>query len=210
MIAALRGTVTHWDEVTSTAWVEVQGVSYEVRIPAFAGEWVASVLGQADTTIYTFYYVSERSPAPLLIGFQYLQERDFFRKFIEVPGVGPVTAVRALTFPVSDIARWIEAEDTKAVQQLAGIGARTAQTIVATLAGKLTQEALLRTSTGEGGGTRVEEVPDLREDAIDALISLQYSRRDAERAVADAMRARSDFAGLEDLLRMILEQQSPA
>ncbi len=209
MIAALRGTVTHWDEVTSTAWVEVQGVSYEVRIPAFAGEWVASVLGQADTTIYTFYYVSERSPAPLLIGFQYLQERDFFRKFIEVPGVGPVTAVRALTFPVSDIARWIEAEDTKAVQQLAGIGARTAQTIVATLAGKLTQEALLRSSTVEGRET-LETAPDLREDAIDALISLQYSRRDAERAVADAMRARSDFAGLEDLLRMILEQQSPA
>ena len=209
MIAALRGTVTHWDEVTSTAWVEVQGVSYEVRIPAFAGEWIASVLGQESTTLYTYYHVSERNPEPMLVGFQYLPEREFFRKFIVVPDVGPVKAVRALTFPVSEIARWIEAEDVKAIQQLPGIGARLSQTIIARLAGKLTQEALLRTST-EGGSTRVEEVPDLREDAIDALIALQYSRRDAERAVTDAMRARSDFASLEELLRVILEQQSPA
>ena len=210
MIAALRGTVSHWDEVTSTAWVEVQGVSYAVRIPAFAGEWIASVLGQAETTVYTYYHVSERNPEPLLVGFQYLQERDFFRKFIEVPDVGPVKAVRALTFPVSEIARWIEAEDVKAIQQLPGIGVRLSQTIVARLSGKLTQEALLRTATDAGGGTHLEEVPDLREDAIDALIALQYSRRDAERAVTDAMRARADFASLEELLRVILEQQSPA
>src|SRR5436309_3033263 len=82
--AALRGTVTRWDEPTSTAWIEVQGVSYEVRIPAFAGDWIASMVGQAGTQLFTYYHVSERNPSPLLIGFQYLPEREFFRKFIEV------------------------------------------------------------------------------------------------------------------------------
>ncbi|MGE3857792.1 MAG: Holliday junction branch migration protein RuvA, partial [Dehalococcoidia bacterium] len=155
MIAALRGTVTHWDDATSTAWIEVQGVSYEVRIPAFAAEWIESVQGEADTQIFTYYHVSERSPQPLLIGFPDLAARDFFRKFIEVPDVGPVKAVRALTFPVSEIAGWIEAEDVKAIQQLPGIGQRLSQTIVAQLAGKLALDAVApaaaRAASGGGG-----------------------------------------------------------
>ena len=208
MIAALRGTVTRWDESTSTAWIEVQGVSYEVRIPAFAADWVASTVGQPDTRLYTYYHVSDRNPQPLLIGFQYLPEREFFRKFIAVPDVGPTKAVRALTRPVSEIARWIEAEDVKAIQQLPGIGARLSQTIVAQLAGKLTQEALLR-APSEGAGP-APGAPDLREDAIEALVALQYTRRDAERAATEAMRSRSDIDRLEDLLRVIFDQQSKA
>jgi Holliday junction DNA helicase RuvA len=208
MIAALRGVLTHYDHATATAWVDVQGVSYEVRVPVFAAEWVESVLGQAETTIYTYYHVSERSPTPLLVGFQYLAERDFFRKFIEVPDVGPTKAVRALTRPVSEIARWIEAGDVKAIQQLPGIGQRLSQTIVAQLSGKLTQQALLRdvdpdaVAAGPSAG-------DLREDAVDALVSLQYSRRDAERSVERALEARPGLATLEELLRAVLEHEAP-
>ena len=209
MIAALRGTVTHWDDATSTAWLEVQGVTYEVRIPAFAAEWIDSMRDQPDTLIYTYYHVSERSPTPLIIGFQHLSERDFFRKFIEVPDVGPVKAVRALTFPVSEIARWIEAEDVKAVQQLPGIGQRLSQTIVAQLAGKLTLDAL----SPVGGPPRTSSSAarsGVREDAIEALVALQYTRREAERAVTEAMRTHADLDALEDLIRVVLEQQSPA
>ena len=207
MIAALRGTVTRWDEATATAWVEVQGVSYEVRIPAFAAEWIASVVGQADTQLFTYYHVSERNPQPLLVGFQHLPEREFFRKFIAVPDVGPVKAMRALTRPVSEIARWIEAEDVKAIQQLPGIGQRLSQTIVAQLAGRLTLEALLP-APSEGEAPPAAGAADLREDAIEALVALQYTRRDAERAVTEATRSRPAPDRLEDLLRVILEQQS--
>ena len=207
MIAALRGTVTHWDDTTSIAWIEVQGVTYEVRIPAFAAEWIASMRDEPETLIYTYYHVSERTPQPLIIGFPDLAGRDFFRKFIEVPDVGPVKAVRALTFPVSEIARWIEAEDVKAIQQLPGIGQRLAQTIVAQLAGKLTLEALASPSAAgvAGSGDR----SGVREDAIEALVALQYTRREAERAVMEAMRAHADLDALEDLIRVVLEQQSP-
>lgn len=208
MIAALRGTVTHWDETTSIAWIEVQGVTYEVRIPAFAAAWIDSVRDVPDTQIFTYYHVSERSPQPLIIGFPDLAGRDFFRKFIEVPDVGPVKAVRALTFPVSEIAGWIEAEDVKAIQQLPGIGQRLSQTIVAQLAGKLTLDAVAPASTGRApaGGDRAG----VREDAIEALVALQYTRREAERAVMEAMRANTGLDVVEDLIRAVLEQQSPA
>lgn len=208
MIAALTGTVTHWNAETATAWVAVQGVTYEVRIPAFAAEWVASVLGAEDTTVYTYYHVSERQPAPLLVGFQHLAEREFFRKFIEVPDVGPTKAVRALTRPVSEIARWIEAGDVKAIQQLPGIGQRLSQTIVAQLNGRLTLEALLRDGVPEAPPPVEDAAGDVRADAVEALVGLQYSRRDAERAVEQAVEARPDLVALEDLLRAVLEQQA--
>ena len=208
MIAALRGQVTHYDADTATAWVDVGGVFYEVRIPAFASEWVASAHSSEETvTLYTYYHASERQPQPLLVGFQYRQEREFFRKFIEVPDVGPTKAVRALTRPVSEIARWIEAGDTKALQQLPGIGQRLSQTIVARLSGKLTQEALLR---GEAAPASAAPSEDLYEDAVDALVALQYSRRDAERSVERALEARPGLETLEDLLRAVLEQEAPA
>ncbi len=209
MIAALRGVVTQWDETTSIAWIEVQGVTYEVRIPAFAAEWIDSLVDAEPTLIYTYYHVSDRSPQPLIIGFQHLAERDFFRKFIEVPDVGPVKAVRALTFPVAEIARWIEAEDVKAIQQLPGIGVRLSQTIVAQLAGKLAYDAL-PAATGTRAAAAGGDRSGAREDAIEALVALQYTRREAERAVMDAMRAHADLEAVEDLLRVVLEQQAPA
>jgi len=210
MIAALRGHITHYDQDTATAWIDVQGVSYEVRVPAFASEWVAAREDADDETmVYTYYHVSERTPSPLLIGFQHRAERDFFRKFIEVPDVGPTKAVRALTKPVSEIARWVEAGDVKALQSLPGIGARLSQTIVAQLAGKLTQEALLRVGA-EAVPATTAAPDDLHEDAVEALVSLQYSRRDAERAVEQAVGSGREFATLEDLLRAILEHEAPS
>ena len=48
------------------------------------------------------------------------------------------------------------------------------------------------------------------EDAIEALVALQYTRREAERAVMEAMRANTGLDSVEDLIRAVLEQQSPA
>ena len=51
---------------------------------------------------------------------------------------------------------------------------------------------------------------DLRGDAVEALVSLQYSRRDAERAVEQALEARPETTSIEELLRAVLEHQAPA
>lgn len=204
MIAGLRGTLARWDEASSTLWIDVGGVIYEVLVPAFAAEWVASHPDGAEMALFTYYHVNERQPRPVLIGFPRLAEREFFRKFIEVPDVGPVRAVRALDRQVSEIARAIEGGDTKALQQLPGIGARTAQTIVAHLQGRLLVEATLPDASGRQPPTGE---PDMRDDAIEALLALQYGRREAESMVAAALEAQPDIADLETLLRAVLEQR---
>ncbi len=207
MIAALRGTLASWDESSATLWLDVGGVTYELIIPAFANEWIEQIEPDGELSLFTYYHVSDRNPRPVLIGFPRLAEREFFRKFIEVPDVGPTKAVRALARPVSEIARWIEAGDTQALQQLPGIGTRLSQTIVARLRGRLVQEALLRDEI-EGADAGV--AAGLREDAVEALMALQYGRREAEAVVNEAMAAQPELDALEDLLRAVLEQQAPA
>lgn len=207
MIVSLAGTLARWDADTSVAWLEVGGVGYEVLIPVFAHGWIEEHEAETELRLYTYYHVSERQPAPLLIGFQHEQERQFFRKFIDVPDVGPVKAVRALTYPVSEIARWVEAEDVKALQQLPGIGQRLSQTIVANLHGKLTQEAMLDDSAASGTD-RTTAASELFRDAVDALMALQYSHREAEQLVTTRLRADGDVTELEQLLRSILEDQA--
>lgn len=207
MIAALRGRLVAWDRERATLWLDVSGVTYELNVPGFAADWLERHEPGQEIELHTYYHVSERNPRPLLIGFPRLAEREFFRKFIEVPDVGPIKAVRALTYPVSEIARWIETEDVVALRQLPGIGERLAQTIVARLRGKVVEEALLRDEAGDGAAAPAG--PDIRGDAIEALVALQYTRRDAEREINEALLDQPELDTLEALLRVVFARQAP-
>ena len=205
MIAALRGELVRWDPDRSALWIDAAGVTYEVNMPAFSADWAASHAQGEEVRVFTYHHATERQPVPTLYGFAHLAEREFFRKFIDVPDVGPAKAVRALTYPISEIAGWIEAEDQRSLRQLPGIGARLSQTIIAHLHGKLVQEALLRDAieAGRGGTTTV----DVRDDAVDALVALQYPRREAQRVVAAALAGEPGLVTLEALLRYVLERR---
>ena len=205
MIVALRGDLVRWDAERSALWIDAGGVTYEVHMSAFSADWVASHAEGEEVQVFTYHHATERQPMPTLYGFPHLAEREFFRKFIEVPDMGPAKAVRALTRPISEIARWIEADDRPSLRQLPGIGERLSQTIVAHLQGKLVQEALLRDAMDAARGG--EPAPDVRTDAIDALIALQYPRREAQRVVASALAEQPDLVTLEDVLRYVLERR---
>ncbi len=205
MIVALRGTLTYWDSARSVLWIEAAGVTYEVAMPVFAGDWVSARQLGDEVQVYTYQHANDRQPVPTLFGFPRLVEREFFRKFIEVPDIGPAKAVRALARPVSEIARWVESEDTAALRQLPGIGERLASTIVAHLRGRLLAESLLRDRDLDGAAP---VGPDVRADAIEALVGLQYSRREAEQHVTEALRARPDLDAMEGVLRYVLEQRA--
>ena len=204
MIAALRGELVRWDAERSTLWIDAGGVTYEVYMPAFAADWAASHAEGEEVRVFTYHHATERQPVPTLYGFTHLAEREFFRKFIEVPDMGPAKAVRALTYPISEIAGWIEAEDQRSLRQLPGIGERLSQTVIAHLHGKLVQEALLRDALDADA---TGPTADVRADAVDALVALQYPRREAQRVVAAALADGPELRTLEEVLRYVLERQ---
>ncbi|RLC29801.1 MAG: Holliday junction DNA helicase RuvA, partial [Deltaproteobacteria bacterium] len=112
-------------------------VGYEILLPVVVMESISSMQEGDEISLYIFYYQTERQPKPVLIGFNLEVEKEFFQSFITVEAIGPMKAVRAMHIPVREIAGAIESGDVAALKRLKGIGARTAQKIIATLQGKM-------------------------------------------------------------------------
>jgi len=209
MISHLRGLLARKNEAASSVEIDVAGVWYEVELPAFVWRALEEEPLGAQIELETFYFVTANAPTPRLIGFQREVERAFFEKLVTVPNVGPTTATKALIFSVSTIARWIEAGDTAQLARLPSIGKRTAETIVAQLRGKLTEEALL---ADEGFAAsepqKVSEPSEVTRDAVDALVALGYARAEAERLVAQVDAADAP-ATVEEAIRAVFRRLNP-
>ncbi len=174
----------------------VGGIGYEIFLPAGVGESLAGkALGDA-VSLYIYYQQTERQPKPLLIGFNLEAEKEFFQLFITVEDIGPMKALRAMNMPVREIARAIEQRDATALKRLPGIGARTAQKIVATLDGRLEKFLLIR----EPERPSVPGSQDIVQPVLDVLVSqLGYKPGEARRMIDDALQRNSDIGSPEAL-----------
>nr|MCU0604095.1 Holliday junction DNA helicase RuvA [Desulfobacterales bacterium] len=90
-------------------------VGYEVLVPAVVMESLAEKKTGDELALHIYYQQTERQPKPVLIGFNHEIEKEFFQSFISVEDIGPLKAVKAMTLPVSDIARAIEGRDLEAL-----------------------------------------------------------------------------------------------
>lgn len=206
MISHLHGILRKKNGEEMSLEVEVNGVWYEVFLPMFV--WRAFEDAELDEEIEldTFYYAAERQPIPKLIGFKRPAEREFFKKFIEVPDLGPTKALRALVFSVSAMARWIEEGDVASLGKLPGIGGRTAGKIVAELRGKVTSFALLR----DEGFAEMPEAAELaseevKRDAVAGMVGLGFSQREASSLVEEITREQA-LGSVEEVVRAVFER----
>ncbi|MGC8859443.1 MAG: hypothetical protein ACP5P3_10100, partial [Ignavibacteria bacterium] len=85
----------------------VNGIGYEILIPAYLLEEIRRTTKHDDTlSLYISYNQTERQPKPILVGFKNELEKDFFELFISVEDIGPQAAIRAITIPIREIARY--------------------------------------------------------------------------------------------------------
>ena len=138
MIASLAGQLRQVD--AGRVQLEAGPIVYELLVPAADVGELAVRVGET-VTFHTILYL-EGDPArgnlePRLIGFVRADDRKFFDRFTTVKGIGVKTALRALTVPVGEIARAIEARDARFLSGLQGIGKRTAELMIAELSGKV-------------------------------------------------------------------------
>src|SRR5437773_11261223 len=140
MIGYLRGRIMEMDE--HGVLLEVNGVGYEVMMPAVEVKALRARVhaqngdGSAEVALHIYYHVSERQPAPVLIGFHDRQAKEFFKALLTVAEIGPALAAKAMVMPLCDIASAVEHRDARTLGPLRGIGRRKADQIVATLNGK--------------------------------------------------------------------------
>ena len=181
MIRKISGSL---ERVEPTAIeLAVRNIVHEVLVPDMVRSQLQAKLG-SDISLYTLEYL-EGNPTrgnlvPRIVGFLSEVEREFFELFCEVDGVGVRKALRAMVRPVGEVATAIEEQNATALSKLPGVGAATAERIIAKLRRKMPKFALLVAKDSPPGSTAGSDV--LSETA-DVLRSLGHSEGDARRLV---------------------------
>ena|SRR5688572_18653898 len=209
MISAITGELRRVDD--DRVHLKVGPMLLELLVAASDLTELHASLGE-ELTFHTMFYLQGDSGGgsiePRLIGFLRPDDKRFFEKFITVKGIGPKTALRALTVPVGEIAQAIESKETRFLVGLDGIGKRTAELIVAELSGKVAEFAtpLSATSTdhGHGGGRRVAA----EEDAISALMALGERRPDAEHLLERVKQSNPKINTTDGFVREMLRMRT--
>lgn len=211
MISEITGELLHVRE--DHVQIRLGPVVCELLVPAVDVVELEAHRGE-EVTLYTIFELqgeaSGGSITPRLIGFLRREDKRFFEKFTTVKGIGTKTALRALTVPVGEIAQAIESRDARFLIQLDGIGKRTAELVIAELAGKVQEFASPMTATMRSGaqGARGSVRSQLEEDAIAALMQLGERRLDAEHLLDRAKQANPKASATQDLVREMLRMRT--
>ena len=205
MINAIRGKLIKKNQASIA--IDVGGLIYEVLIPLTVYNGLESASVDSEIFLFTFhYYATDHSRSfPVLIGFINEVEREFFERFITVSGVGPKAAVRAINRPISEIARAIDRGDLVFLKSLPGIGEQRAKEIIAKLQNKIGKFALLQDSFGDDmdSGSKL----DIKNEALQVLIQLQYKKQQAEDMIEKAMQRNPKISASEELLNAVYKQK---
>lgn len=188
MITKISGTLERVDPTSNAVELAIGPLVHEVLVTELVRRGLQQQIGK-PIVLHTLEYL-EGNPTrgnlvPRLVGFLSDVEREFFELICEVDGVGVRKALRAIIRPVGEIATLIEEQDAKALSTLPGIGAATAERMIAKLRRRMPKFALLvaREAPGDTG-----ILGDVFSETYEVLRSLGHSESDARRLV-DALRS---------------------
>ena len=171
MYAYISGIV---DELLpDRAVLEAGGVGYELFCSALTLKRLKP--GQKER-LYTHLHLAEGVMA--LYGFYEPEEKDMFRRLLTVTRVGPKLALSVLSvLTPSDVAGAIVTNNAAAFDRVSGMGRKTAQRVLLELKERVGTSEML-------AGNANTDAPDIRSEAVAALVSLGYDGLAAGKAVA--------------------------
>ena len=196
MIAFLQGNFVQLSPAKLI--VDVGGVGYEVNISLNTYEAISK---KEKGLLYTYLHITENSQ--VLFGFHEQTEKDLFLHLISVSGVGASTARMMLSgMQPEEIIRAIVNGDARLLEQIKGIGKKSAERLVLELRDKLSKIPLNAHQLTGGTGFAKSNV---QQDAIQALISLGNQKAIAEKAVDKTMQSAGVELSLEVLIKAALK-----
>ncbi|HEY4531654.1 MAG TPA: Holliday junction branch migration protein RuvA [Kurthia sp.] len=188
--------------------IEIQGIGWQLNTP---NPYLFTI---SDECVQVFTHLSVREDAQVLFGFKSLEQRELFRKLIQVSGIGPKGALAILASGnPSHVIAAIEQEDEAFLVKFPGVGKKTARQMILDLKGKL--DALLENvelpSTDEelplfGVNPNKHEL----EEAMLALTALGYSERELAKVkpkLDEDERLTTTEAYMKEALKILLKQQ---
>ncbi len=203
MFSRIRGTVVEQNE--SSVVLEAGGLAYEIFLPQCVWEKVALSDPKSVTLeIHSVFIMEGNSGKFNFYGFTNAIEREFFEALISVASIGPKSAARAFSLPMSRIARAIDDGDYPFLKTLPGIGQQKARDIVAKLQGKVTKFLLIQ----DAEKTPPPAIPDFASEALDVLLQLEYKRTEAEEMIAKTLEASPEARDAETLLALVYRRKA--
>lgn len=191
MIASLRGVVG--EAGNGFVVIEAAGVGYHVQAPANVVEALIREPGEVRVLIHFVM----RDDGISLYGFLDRTEREMFRLLLSVNRIGPAIALAVLSrISVPDLAAAILQGEEDVLMQVQGIGKKGAQRVILELKDRMAARIGPDAGFSKGAPAGIR-------DAIEALVTLGFSPREAADAVAAAAAAGSG-TGPEPLIRAAL------
>lgn len=200
MIDCLNGILL--DTAVDHVVLDCGGVGYLVQVP---GSVLAAMPSAGPVRLYVHYAVSvdvrSGQSEHRLFGFRNRDDRQLFRRLIEVQGVSATIGMAIMgARSAQDIHTAILVGDEGLLKGVKGIGPKLAQRIIAELQGKLAGVPM------PTGGVPVAGGNTLRAEALSALTSLGLDRLKAERAMNTVLQEHGgNSPALEDLIRLTLK-----
>lgn len=190
MIAFLKGDFVN--KTPAAVWIDVNGIGYEVQISLNTFSKIQHLdKGQLHTSLLI------REDAHILYGFFDLAEKEMFLQLINVSGIGASTARMMLSYMKPDeLARAIVQGEVRTLENIKGIGKKTAERIVVELKDKLVKHTLETNIPAMKHNT-------LHSDALNALLALGINRQAAEQAIQKTLAQQSGLP-LEELIKKAL------
>jgi Holliday junction DNA helicase RuvA len=198
VIAYLEGSLA--DKKPTSTVIDVKGVGYAVFIPLSTYQKLPEI---GDTIrLLTYTYVREDSFT--LYGFLTAQEKQLFELLLGVNGIGPKSALGVLSsISVDQFESCILQENLSMLTKISGIGRKTAQRLVVELKERL--QKISGKSDKTGGLPHGETF----QEALGALLTLGYDRREAESALGRLKAEDRGFTS-EDMVKRALNQKLSA
>ena len=173
--------------------IDNHGIGYLINITL---NTFTAIGEQEEVKLYV--HLAIREDAHVLYGFHTEEERSLFLQLITVSGVGCNTARLILSsLTVSETIDAIANNDTRAIQSVKGIGAKTAQRIIVDLHDKVSKLNISEEEkTPLGYNT-------LKEEALSALMILGFSKTSVEK-ILDKLLKQMESPNVEHLIKEAL------
>jgi holliday junction DNA helicase RuvA len=203
MFARISGALV--ERTLEAAVIEAGGLGYEVILPPCIAQKIPSTAGERVTLeIYSVVNLDGNTGRFTYYGFTNAIEREFFEALISVASIGPRSAARAFSAPMSTIADAIDRGDYAFLKSLPGIGQQKARDIVAKLQGKVAKFLLIR----DAPPASPAPIPDFADEALAVLLQLGYKRNEGEAMIRRTLDADPTIHDAERLLAEIYRHKA--
>jgi holliday junction DNA helicase RuvA len=193
MIAKLKGKI---DELKPTELIlDVNGVGFQVFIPFTTYEKI-----QDKSEIELYIYTLHKEDQLKLFGFFSENEKQLFTILLSISGIGPSIALSILAgIDSGSLVEAVQNNNTLLLTKIPGIGKSKAEKLVFELKRKINKL--------ESFSAPVSKNSTIRNDAIEALVSLGFDESRAVKSVNEILEKFTDIP-IEALIKNALKSLS--